>query len=99
MQEIENSSDAFQFMLKGDHEVVVYGVLKSLNIRPFHDNYQDLVQDGRLAFVAAYDKYPHERENQKKMLNYIYQSVRWQILDGLRQTNRISAKNAGWGGG
>ncbi|WP_054690727.1 hypothetical protein [Fructilactobacillus florum] len=88
---------AFQFMLLDDHEVVIYGVLKRLNIRPFQQQYDDLAQEGRLAFVCAYQKYPHERENHPKMMNYIYQAVYWKLLDVLRQKTRQTAKISGGG--
>lgn len=90
METETNYQAAFDFMLQGDHEVVVFGVLKRLNIRPWHHNYQDLVQEGRLEFVAAYQKYPDERTNEKQMLAYIYQSVKWRLLDKLRRSTRIN---------
>lgn len=53
-KQIELYQDAFNFLLDGDHELVVYGVLKKLHIR--HDNpyYDDLVQEGMVAFAEKY---------------------------------------------
>ncbi len=90
---LDNKTDyqtAFDFMLEGDHEVVVFGVLKRLNVRPWHEHYQDLVQEGRLEFVDAYQKYPDQRDDEKQMLSYIYQSVKWRLLDKLRRSTRVS---------
>ncbi|MEN3239257.1 sigma-70 family RNA polymerase sigma factor [Fructilactobacillus sanfranciscensis] len=90
---MDNKTDyqtAFDFMLEGDHEVVVFGVLKRLNVRPWHEHYQDLVQEGRLEFVDAYQKYPDQRDDEKQMLSYIYQSVKWRLLDKLRRSTRVS---------
>ncbi|WP_413628268.1 sigma-70 family RNA polymerase sigma factor [Fructilactobacillus vespulae] len=80
---------AFAFMQAGDHEVVIFGVLKRLNIRPYQDHYQDLVQDSRLEFIDAYLKYPHDYDNEKQLLNYIYQSIKWKLLDQLRRQTRL----------
>ncbi|USS86146.1 hypothetical protein M3M38_05470 [Fructilactobacillus cliffordii] len=90
--ETTTTQQGFDFLLEGDHEVVIYGVLKRLNVRPFHTYYHDLVQEGRLAFVSAYEKYLHERSNQKQMLGYIYQSVKWKLLDVLRKQQRDTTK-------
>ena len=99
---LDNKTDyqtAFDFMLEGDHEVVVFGVLKRLNVRPWHEHYQDLVQEGRLEFVDAYQKYPDQRDDEKQMLSYIYQSVKWRLLDKLRRSTRVSTPILRGGGG
>ncbi|WP_429970434.1 sigma factor [Fructilactobacillus sp. Tb1] len=97
--ETEITKQAFDFLLEGDHEVVVFGVLKRLNVRPWHAHYQDLVQDGRLEFIAAYEKYPDDRSNEKQMLSYIYQSVKWRMLDRLRRQTRVNTTILRGGGG
>lgn len=89
LENTRTEQTAFAFMQEGDHEVVIFGVLKRLNIRTYHEHYQDLVQDARLVFMEAYLKYPHDYDNEKQLLNYIYQSIKWKLLDQLRRQTRL----------
>ncbi|KRN13052.1 RNA polymerase sigma factor, sigma-70 family protein [Fructilactobacillus fructivorans] len=85
---MKNKQTTFQFLMEGDHEIIVFGVLKRLGIRPFCDQYQDLVSEGRLSFVEAYDRYPGDCNDEESRLNFIYQGVYWHILDILRRERR-----------
>lgn len=53
-KQIELYQDAFDFLLDGDHELVVYGVLKKLHISKQNTYYDDMVQEGMLSFVEKY---------------------------------------------
>lgn len=53
-KQIELYQDAFNFLLDGDHELVVYGVLKKLHITKGNTYYDDMVQEGMLSFVEKY---------------------------------------------
>ncbi|MCF6515227.1 sigma-70 family RNA polymerase sigma factor [Lactobacillus sp. S2-2] len=79
------TNEAFEFLMRDKHEVLIYGVLKRLNVQPYSRHYDDLVQEGRLAFVEIYLKYPDDRTNYEAMMSYIYQGVYWKILDNLKR--------------
>lgn len=68
-KQIELYQDAFNFLLDGDHELVVYGVLKKLHIR--HDNpyYDDLVQEGWLPSPKSTSK-PSTSKNPRDLTCY-----------------------------
>ncbi|GLB47279.1 DNA-directed RNA polymerase sigma-70 factor [Philodulcilactobacillus myokoensis] len=84
----DQSQEAFNYLMKGDHQLIVYGVLKRLNITKNHSQYDDLVQEGWLAFIKAYYQYPKPKRT-KAHLNYIYQGVKWQLINYLnRVTNQ-----------
>lgn len=80
---------AFEFLLTGDHQNVIYGAIKRLHIYRSYEAYDDLVQEGRLAFVRSYLKAPEAvRKNEHKLLVYIYQGVYWHLLNCLDQLRR-----------
>lgn len=84
----EQYNEAFKFLVAGDHEVIIFGVLRRLHIGPNHEYYDDMVQEGRLAFVNAYPQAPTDSE--KKRLVYIYQKVYWTMLDYLRKQTTLN---------
>ncbi|GAY72040.1 sigma-70 family RNA polymerase sigma factor [Lentilactobacillus kosonis] len=84
----EQYNEAFEFLTTGDHEVVIFGVLRRLHISPNHEYYDDMVQEGRLTFVNAYLKAP--KTNEKRQLVYIYQKVYWSMLDYLRKQSTVN---------
>ena len=90
-KQIELYQDAFNFLLDGDHELVVYGVLKKLHIR--HDNpyYDDLVQEGMVAFAEKYIQAINLKKSPGSYLLFIYQGVYWHLLDFLRKEMRHRA--------
>lgn len=80
---------AFDFLLSGDHQNVIYGVLKRLHVYRSYPEYEDLIQEGRLAFVQCYQKAPATtREDEHRLLAYIYQGVYWQLLKCLDSQRR-----------
>lgn len=84
-----NSTElAFEFLMQDDHEVIIYGVLKRLNITKSHKDYDDLLQEGRLAFIKAYQRAP--KDDGQVCLPYIYQGVYWDLLDYLKRQTRIN---------
>jgi len=84
----EQYNEAFEFLTTGDHEVVIFGVLRRLHIQPNHEYYDDMVQEGRLVFVHAYLKTSATTEKQK--LVFIYQKVYWSMLDYLRKQSSVN---------
>ncbi|WP_283680483.1 sigma-70 family RNA polymerase sigma factor [Lentilactobacillus sp. Marseille-Q4993] len=81
--------EAFEFMQAGDHEVVIFGVLRRLHISPNHEYYDDMVQEGRMAFAEAYLKCGDEDDTKRKLV-FIYQKVYWTMLNYLKKQLRIN---------
>lgn len=78
-------TEAFDFLLDGDHELVVYGVLKKLHITKTNPYYDDMVQEGRIAFINKYLQALNAGKPEKEILPFIYQGVKWALLDYLRK--------------
>ena len=47
----------FAYLLQAEHEKVIYGVLKRLNVSRQSPDYEDLVVEGQIAFAQAYCTY------------------------------------------
>lgn len=47
----------FAYLLQAEHEKVIYGVLKRLNVSHQSPDYEDLVVEGQIAFAQAYCAY------------------------------------------
>lgn len=67
---------------------VVYGVLKRLHISYYSDCYDDLFQEGCLAFGEAFATYPGCPQADDRFMAYAYQRIYWRLLDILRQSNQ-----------
>lgn len=76
---------AFDFLLDGDHELIVYGVLKRLHVTKGNPLYDDMVQEARLAFVNKYLQGMNEKKRPEPFLPYIYQGVYWAMIDYLKK--------------
>ncbi|MCY9806339.1 sigma-70 family RNA polymerase sigma factor [Lentilactobacillus senioris] len=86
---------AFDFLLTGDHQNVIYGAIKRLHIYRSYAEYDDLVQEGRLAFVRSYLKAPATaHDDEHKLLVFIYQGVYWHLLNCLDQYRRKAEHQA-----
>ncbi|GAF37213.1 sigma-70 family RNA polymerase sigma factor [Lentilactobacillus farraginis] len=83
-QEQRNRTEAFNFLLDGDHEVVIYGVLKRLHVVKGNPLYDDMVQEARLAFVNKYLQGLNAKKKPEPFLGYIYQGVYWAMIDYMR---------------
>ncbi|KRM68176.1 hypothetical protein FD06_GL001390 [Apilactobacillus ozensis DSM 23829 = JCM 17196] len=82
---------SFKYLMANDHQVLIYGVLKKLNIRPFNQLYDDLYQEGVLAFIKKYNQCPADKTD-KQRLGFIYQGVYWQLLDYLRKDSLVGTR-------
>ncbi|MHC9537661.1 hypothetical protein ACVQ8P_07700 [Dellaglioa sp. BT-FLS60] len=78
------------FLLENNRDALVFGVLKKMALNQNHPSYDDFVQEGRLAFSAAYDQYPKcIEDNEQTFMVYAYQRVYWRLLDLInRQSNQ-----------
>lgn len=80
---------AFDFLAEGDHQIIIYSALKKLGIRPQASQYEDLVQEGWLLFVAIFQKYPQEpADAPKKFLAYAHQALYRRFLNTVMQQQR-----------
>lgn len=83
---------AFDFLAIDDHERVIFGVIKRLGVNKQHHYYDDFVQEGRLIFISAYEKFPgNVTVEEEKFMVFAYQRIYWHLLDLLRrQSQQIS---------
>jgi RNA polymerase sigma factor (sigma-70 family) len=85
----QTNSAAFTFLAADDHELVIYGVLKRLNVTQQLDYYDDFVQEGRLLFVQSYQQYPEDIDaDPQKFLRRTYWFIYWRLMDQLRRRTR-----------
>lgn len=78
----EKISLAFNSLLSDKRIGIIYGVLKRLNVQPWQSNYDDLFQEGCLAYVDAYLSFSGE---QNTFPAYAFQRIYWRLLDILRR--------------
>ncbi|WP_249662718.1 sigma-70 family RNA polymerase sigma factor [Lentilactobacillus buchneri] len=89
-KQIELYQDAFDFLLDGDHELVVYGVLKKLHISKQNTYYDDMVQEGMLSFVEKYIRAINLEKEPESYLAYIYRGVYWDLINYLHKQITIT---------
>lgn len=80
--EMQKTSAAFKSLLSDKRIGIIYGVLKRLNVHPWQNDYDDLFQEGCLAYVDAYLAFPGDRDN---FPAYAFQRIYWRLLDLLRR--------------
>ena len=85
-----NDSLSRQFQ---QHEPIIYGVLKSLQISHYSPHYDDLIQAGRLILIELLMEQDqgamtasHEATHRYK--GFLYQRIRWRLIDLLRRDNQ-----------
>ncbi|TPR37637.1 RNA polymerase sigma factor [Apilactobacillus micheneri] len=91
MNDYRDYQAGFDYLIQGDHKVIIYGVLKRLNIQRYTSQYDDLMQEGFIAFTQKYNQY-HGPDDDKQRLAYLYQGVYWHLLDQLRKASRNTQK-------
>lgn len=67
---------------------MVHGVLKRLGVWHTHADYDNFVQHSLLKLVEAYENYPKDLEQLEYLQQfdgYAYTSVRWRMVDLMRQ--------------
>lgn len=87
----------FAYLLQAEHEKVIYGVLKRLNVSRQNPDYEDLVVEGQIAFAQAYCAYcqTHDSVTEEAVMPYLYQKVKWRLLDLLRKQTRTKQRECG----
>ena len=81
-------SEGLTFLMNDKRITIVYGVLKSLGVSPRRDDYDDFVQDASIIFAQAYADFLQEKdevENERDLMCFAYQRMRWRLLDRLRR--------------
>lgn len=84
----EKITNGLTFLVTDKQIAVVYGVLKRLHISYYSDCYDDLFQEGCLAFGEAFATYPGCPQADDRFMAYAYQRIYWRLLDILRQSNQ-----------
>ena len=77
------NQDGFKELLADD--TVIYAVLKKLHITKAHNDYDDLVSEGRLLYLKAYAT---NQYTGKHRFNYFFTKIYWGLLDYLRKQQR-----------
>lgn len=77
------NQDGFKELLAND--TVIYAVLKKLHITKAHNDYDDLVSEGRLLYLKAYAT---NQYTGKRRFNYFFTKIYWSLLDYLRKQQR-----------
>ncbi len=87
----------FAYLLQAEHEKVIYGVLKHLHVSRQDPDYEDLVVEGQIAFAQAYCAYcqAHDSVTEEAVMPYIYQKIKWRLLDLLRKQMRTKQRECG----
>lgn len=80
---------AYRFLYDGDHETILYAILKRLHITQAHADYEDYLQEARLLFPEVYTAFPDNPEEQPhQFLAYAQQKIYWALLDRLRHDRK-----------
>ena len=87
----------FAYLLQGEHEKVIYGVLKHLHVSRQDPDYEDLVVEGQLVFAQAFCMYceSHAIVKEAEVMPYLYQKIKWRLLDLLRKQTRTKQRECG----
>lgn len=87
----------FAYLLQAEHEKVIYGVLKHLHVSRQDPDYEDLVIEGQIAFAQAFCTYcqAHDSVTEEAVMPYIYQKIKWRLLDLLRKKMRTKQRECG----
>ena len=80
---------AFHYLSTDNHENIIYGVLKKLGVQRTQDYYDDLVSEGKIAFVNAYcQAEPKLLEDPYQLNGRLFKHVEYRIIDYLRRQTR-----------
>ncbi|KRN21153.1 hypothetical protein FD14_GL001275 [Secundilactobacillus similis DSM 23365 = JCM 2765] len=91
----QTTQTAFEFLMTGDHEKLIYSAISKLGVPKRHPDYDDLVQEGRLVFVTIFRKYPQDPlAEPKQFLAYAHKALYRQLLNQRLKTKRLQDKHA-----
>ncbi|WP_143463050.1 helix-turn-helix domain-containing protein [Levilactobacillus enshiensis] len=84
-----DNAAAYQFLFTGDHETILYAVLKKLNLKPGHPDYEDYFQEARVLFPDIYHAFPEDPlVKPHQFLAYAQQKLYWTLMDQRRHDFR-----------
>jgi len=82
---MEKNREAYEFLMTGDHEVIIYSALKQLSITKGDPRFEDFVQEAWVKFPTLYAKFPgNPVEDRKQALAYFRNALYRQFLNLLR---------------
>ena len=74
----DDSGSRLPLLYQGDHETILYVVLKRLHIGRNHADYEDYLQEARLLFPEIYAAFPEDPEAKPHhFLAYAQQKLYW----------------------
>ena len=76
---------AFAFLREGDHEVIIFGAIKRLHVTIGNPLYDDLVQEGRLAFIKKFLQAIELEKSAAEYLAFINQGVYWELANYMKK--------------
>ncbi|MEE6727484.1 sigma-70 family RNA polymerase sigma factor [Pediococcus acidilactici] len=77
-------------LLTNGNQKIVFGALKKLNIRPYRHDFEDYLQEARLAYARAYVRFPQDPEDNLKAFRvFAYQAVYWRTLNLLKRQTLV----------
>lgn len=77
-------------LLTNGNQKIVFGALKKLKICPYHQDFEDFLQEARLTYARAYVRFPRNPESDlKEFRMFAYQAIYWQTLNSLKRQTMV----------
>lgn len=90
----EQIQRAFHYLTTDDHEKIIYGVLKKLGVNRHEEYFDDLVTEGKIAFVNGYCQAEATLLDDPYQLNgRLFKHVEHRTIDYLRRQTRQQSHN------
>lgn len=76
----------FEYALKNNG--LIYGVLAQLNYKVVHPDFEDMFEEARILLAEIYTEYYRKENAKEECGSYMFQKLKWRLLDKLRQKKR-----------
>lgn len=76
----------FEYALKNNG--LIYGVLAQLNYKVGHPDFEDMFEEARILLAEIYTEYYRKENAKEECGSYMFQKLKWRLLDKLRQKKR-----------
>ena len=76
----------FEYALKNNG--LIYGVLAQLNYKVGHPDFEDMFEEARILLAEIYTEYYRKDNAKEECGSYMFQKLKWRLLDKLRQKKR-----------
>lgn len=87
---------AVEYMNRENHKGMIYGVIRHFGISRYSNDYDDYENLGIKLFIKAYADIMQRNPNasEDKIRSFLYQRIRWGILDEIRRQKREESHRA-----